>query len=976
MRLSRKFGLLIFLLTVFLYACGSARAEATPFIEVAEDITQDTTWTKAESPYVLRKNISVLPGAMLTIESGAVIKIDGSTRFFAGLSVYGILNALGTVQEPIYFTSFYDDEVEGNIDDETFCDIDEEGNDIESTCESFDLGDPLAGDWYGLYFDNSSSVLQNVVIKYTKEAFDIYKSDLKITNLSVADSNLGIVAYESSSVEILGGNFNNLDDEAITIFNGSSLTADNLKIENVSSFFNDAIVLFNDSDLVLKNSLFRDCPDGGCVTFFDGRSYIANPSSVDIENTIFEGGVGSALLTFSDTDITANVRNSSFSGFDFFAVENYDDYTIGAKNNWWGDPSGPYHEILNPEGLGEAILGNVSFEPWCENEDCRTRNPVLIIPGVLGTEIFNGAEQLWLNLVDNFTDIGDEFMDVLAFNNDLTPVNIGLVLGEIVRKKTLDIVGIEFTPLDYSEGLINEFISQGYTEGTDLFTFPYDWRYGINNTNVENLKQKIADILAQTGKDKVDVVAHSTGGLLVKKYVTENPDAHKIDKAIFVGVPNTGAPKAIKALVAGDSFGNPFLSQNEMKKLARNLPVVYDLAPSFEYYQNKGSFVRVIDEHLSGSDTHDLTFNETINFLKNDHNLNEQAITNSYNLHTSAFDNFDLGDSGVDLYNIVGCKAGTIGKIIERRVDTLLGGTAIGYLQPEMVPGDGTVPLESATNLPIDEDNRYFALKASHGTMLTQDGIRQQIVNILSDSELGTNGLTQNIEECKLNGRAIAVYSPISIDVIDQDGNHLGLSSDGVSIENNIPNANFEIIGEEKFVYLPDDDGQTYEINLLGAGVGTFTITDTQIENNQETEVQSFMDIPVTTQTQGEIIFNDGQATELRLDVTGDGVDDFNITPSDSFDPVLYLQIVKTTINSLDLPEAKKKAFSNKIDNILKKIEEGKINRAELKAERFKIKMEKILARPDPKKPKPRRISKTDAQLLLDMLNGLLDNLN
>jgi triacylglycerol esterase/lipase EstA (alpha/beta hydrolase family) len=37
------------------------------------------------------------------------------------------------------------------------------------------------------------------------------------------------------------------------------------------------------------------------------------------------------------------------------------------------------------------------------------------------------------------------------------------------------------------------------------------------------LAKKIQDIMAQTGSDKVDVVAHSMGGLIVKKYVMDNP---------------------------------------------------------------------------------------------------------------------------------------------------------------------------------------------------------------------------------------------------------------------------------------------------------------------------------------------------------------------------------------------------------------------------------------------------------------------
>jgi len=85
---------------------------------------------------------------------------------------------------------------------------------------------------------------------------------------------------------------------------------------------------------------------------------------------------------------------------------------------------------------------------------------------------------------------------------------------------------------------------------------------------------------------------------------------------------------------------------------------------------------------------------------------------------------------------------------------------------------------------------------------------------------------------------------------------------------------------------------------------------------------------------------------------------------------------MKATINSLELSQARLKAFNTRVDNIIKAIQKGKIDKAKLKAEKFKSVLEKKLAKPDPKRPNPKKLSKTEAQLLLDMLNKLLDNLN
>jgi hypothetical protein len=37
---------------------------------------------------------------------------------------------------------------------------------------------------------------------------------------------------------------------------------------------------------------------------------------------------------------------------------------VDARNNWWGDPSGPHHPALNPQGKGNAVGDDVLFDPW------------------------------------------------------------------------------------------------------------------------------------------------------------------------------------------------------------------------------------------------------------------------------------------------------------------------------------------------------------------------------------------------------------------------------------------------------------------------------------------------------------------------------------------------------------------------------------------------------------------------------------
>lgn len=500
------------------------------------------------------------------------------------------------------------------------------------------------------------------------------------------------------------------------------------------------------------------------------------------------------------------------------------------------------------------------------NKKVDSKTPVLIVPGIMGTELKSGNTLLWADVASMFLSELDNFMDPLAFNQNLTPSDPGVTILDVIRKKEK----LNATLINYTDGLIKEFSDQGYKENENLFLFPYDWRYGESGkyadgtTNIDLLKQKIVDILQQTGSSKVDVIAHSNGGLLVKKYVMDNPTNHHIGKAVFVGVPNTGAPRTIKALIEGDdmdiNFANLGLSPYEMKKISQNMPIAYDLLPSQTYYNVKGSFIKMVDTKnpfnpFDNTQT-DLDYSQFKSYLT-DNNLNSTAILNSQTLHTTDFDNYDLRTAGIDLYNIVGCKTATMAGFTELQNHDLVGNNYKSYSQVDLKVGDGTVPIESATNLPVSQANKFYVLSTKHSDLLSQVGSRQKIVNIITGSNLDVNNkVTQDISRCELNGKGFSVFSPVNIFFTDQYGNRLGLTEDG-SIINEIPGADFEIWGEHKFIFVPTDAGQIYTTSLTGTGNGTYTIKAEDIQNSQTTKTEVFSNLPVTTSLTGGINISD-----------------------------------------------------------------------------------------------------------------------
>lgn len=77
---------------------------------------------------------------------------------------------------------------------------------------------------------------------------------------------------------------------------------------------------------------------------------------------------------------------------------------ISAEDNWWGDPSGPRHSILNPTGLGDSIVGPVNFSPWLTEDPLSSPKPRGLFPSgfVLESypEPFNLEVRLKLTVAD------------------------------------------------------------------------------------------------------------------------------------------------------------------------------------------------------------------------------------------------------------------------------------------------------------------------------------------------------------------------------------------------------------------------------------------------------------------------------------------------------------------------------------------------------------------------------------------------
>ena len=102
-------------LSIFATSCSSDNTDdgeinpivvppASNVVEVSGDITANTTWT-ADKIYLLKSNVYVTNNVTLTIEAGTIIKGDKATKGTLVITRGAKINATGTLDKPIVFTS-------------------------------------------------------------------------------------------------------------------------------------------------------------------------------------------------------------------------------------------------------------------------------------------------------------------------------------------------------------------------------------------------------------------------------------------------------------------------------------------------------------------------------------------------------------------------------------------------------------------------------------------------------------------------------------------------------------------------------------------------------------------------------------------------------------------------------------------------------------------------------------------------------
>jgi len=664
------FGALFF--SAFLILPNPAHAAT----EVGGMLTESTTWTMANSPYIVRADyfahewwtgcgegygLSLGTGVVLTIQPGVVVKFDVGTKF---LSCQGQLIANGTAALPITFTA--------NTD-----------TPIPEYWQSMKLG-PL--------------------------------DQVQHTHISYGSS---CITYASSSTIF---KFNTVE------YCGAALYFEAVRVPLIIE------------DNILQNSgygIFMILSEGATISnnhFENNTGYgisINRPFSAStIENNEINGNWVGISFDYQDN---SRISNNNITGNSLYGVLSRN--TLNAQDNWWGDPTGPYNVTFNPGGLGNEVSNEVDFEPWLSEavifDEVGIQRPVIIIPGILGSAQKNGE---WI--IDPILHTYDNLIDTLEAN--------------------------------------------GYVEDVTLFTFPYNW-YQSNVLTAFELKNKINDVQDICDCARVDLIAHSMGGLVARQYIQSNYYENDVKQLIFLGTPHEGSPKAYLTWEGGkissDANGSlvNFIFSREAKKLGyndvfdyiRNSPIssVKELLPIYPYLIDKAT--GTYKPFPSGHPINDFLLNLQAS-LQNLYNSNV-VLTNITGLvnPTSTINDFRVVNSSDLFLWQHGYPEGFFENIGDR-------GLIFG-------PGDGTVPEESSTTI----QSAQFELAYSHNQIPAKGaGLIFKVLTGVTP--------TQVFDEFTGFGFELLIFkmlSPADMQVIGPDGKKIGKNFNNNEEFDEIPNA-------------------------------------------------------------------------------------------------------------------------------------------------------------------------------------------
>lgn len=196
-----------------------------------------------------------------------------------------------------------------------------------------------------------------------------------------------------------------------------------------------------------------------------------------------------------------------------------------------------------------------------------------------------------------------------------------------------------------------------------LFIFAYDFRL-TNTTNAALLKEYVDCIQRFYPGTNVNIVAHSMGGIISRRYILDNPGTHRVDKLLTFATPWLGAPKSVVALETGEVvewYLSALGAKSIIRDLARFWPAAHELFPNAGYFELGG---RPLTVEQPGQPGISYTYGQMVSYLNGSYSDARPAddLERFFGGRSALYD-WRQDNSSVRYYQIIGLRqtATTIG---------------------------------------------------------------------------------------------------------------------------------------------------------------------------------------------------------------------------------------------------------------------------------------------------------------------------
>jgi pimeloyl-ACP methyl ester carboxylesterase len=350
------------------------------------------------------------------------------------------------------------------------------------------------------------------------------------------------------------------------------------------------------------------------------------------------------------------------------------------------------------------------------------RLPVVVIPGTLGSKLCarDTGEVIWGNRW-SYSRLPELALPVTYDPKSLSHVACGLI-------ETVNILG----PLQVHQydDLLATIKGMGYEQNRDLFVFAYDWRL----SNRELARQFAEFVKQRIPAGKVDIVAHSMGGIVAKLWMAEHGGATRVSTLVTMGTPYLGSADTFKTLDEGLGFWKNLLARGiaNIRETALTWPSLYELMPSYQrccgFRSSTSANLAYFDPFLSGVWTKFGWLPETFKGSDRQQWLKQTLST------AKEIANVEV-PPGPSVVPIVNGLIPTAWRIEFDATD----GRVLKYIDQ---PGDGTVYQNSAANNQLP--NARPAL-TRHSTIFADDASRQVLRWVLTRGPEPTKGVLPEI---------------------------------------------------------------------------------------------------------------------------------------------------------------------------------------------------------------------------------------